>query len=226
MLCPTTSLVGRRCAAQTSFPRPTHLMHTTEVWPIFGTRHQPSPHWVFANVLPLLRITFTIAQSMMKSTRLKSSCLWMHFGKAVFPKSNPTLDGKFQIFRRAKKMQVVGHEKVIADQPCGCRVLPDVMQRALNRSPGQPFFALLGADGEQNPVCSIERNVNTLGWCTAPGFAEGAFAHDGFSNGGTADGKDLLFRAERQLCPTNNGVGSALLRRPSFRFWPILCFTL
>jgi hypothetical protein len=64
--CPTT--VGRRCrAAQTSIPRPTDFVHAPEIRPVLRSFHQFIPHRILADVLPLLRVTLTVPQPMMKT---------------------------------------------------------------------------------------------------------------------------------------------------------------
>jgi hypothetical protein len=77
-------------------------------------------------------------------------------------------------------MQMIGHEKIIADEPCRRDVLPNLMQRALNRGLRQPFAAFLSAHGEEDPIRSAKRNMNAFGWCTTPGIAEGDFVHGKF----------------------------------------------
>jgi len=111
---------------------PMNLMHTSKVRPILRLLHQTLSHRILADVLPLLRVTLAITHTMMKAAVLKSSGVRMRFGEAVLPEPNPTFDGEFQIARRAKQMQMIRHQQVIAHQPGRGRVLPDAMKRALD----------------------------------------------------------------------------------------------
>ena len=143
----------------------------------------------------------------MKSTRLKfpfgsvgrcccnadlsAALLLQILRQLIFPKSNPTFDGKFQIVWRAEQVEVVGHEQIITHEPRGGGVLPDVLQCALNRSLCQPAFALLGAYGEEYSVWSAERNMDALRRGAAAGFTEWDFAHGGLINARLADAKEF-----------------------------------
>lgn len=102
-------------------------MHATAIWPILGTIDQFGPHWILADILPFLRVIFAITQPVMKSSGLKSPNVRVASGKAILPKADPAFDGKFQIARRTKQMQVIRHQQIIAHEPCGGSVLPDVM---------------------------------------------------------------------------------------------------
>ena len=155
-------------------------MHATARRPILRMLHLFLAHWIFADILPLLRVIFAIAQPVMKTAGLKFSCIWKRFRQPVFPKANPPLDGEFQIAWRAEQMQMIRHQEIVAHQPRCRRVFPDVVQGALHRSLRQPTLALLGADGEKNPVRSAERNVNPFGRRVAARFAERRFTHADF----------------------------------------------
>ncbi len=179
--CQIEIVVGRRCrAAQTSIPRPMNLMHASKIRPILRTRHQSSPHGILADVLPFVRVTFTVTQAVMKTTGLKFPRIGQHFRQPVFPETHPAFDGEFQIARGAKQMQMIRHQQIIAHEPSRGRVLPDVRQSPLNRSLRQPAFTFLGANGEENPVRPVERSVNTFGWRATAGLAERRFAHGHF----------------------------------------------
>ncbi len=171
---------------------PMNFMHAPEVRPILRAFHQFGPHRILADVLPLLRITFPIAQKMMKAAGLKSSRVRMQFGEAVFPETHPTLDGEFQITRCAEQMQVIGHEQVIADEPCGCRAFPDVVQSALHGCLCQPALTFLRANSKKNPIRSAEGNVNPFGRRASSRFAEGSFSHVELFSGRWADGKGIF----------------------------------
>src|ERR1035437_6836367 len=173
--CCAAGYDGRAAAAAPIFPlatsSPMNLMHTSEVWPILRLLHQTLSHRILADVLPLLRVTLAVTQTMMKAARLKRAGVRMHFGKAIFPEPNPTFDGELQVVRGAEQMQVIRHQQVIAHQPGRGRVPPDVMERVLDGCLGEPTFAFFRADGEENPIGSAERNVNAFCRCAAVGRA-------------------------------------------------------
>jgi len=152
-------------------------MHAPAVRPILHPLHQPGAHRILLHVLPLLRIAFSIAHPMMKPACLKRPGVRMRFGKSVFPKTDPTLDRELQITRRAEEMQVVGHEQIITHEPSGGGVFPDMMQRALHGRLREPSFALVGADGEENPVRSRKRGVNAFRRRATSGVVEREIAH-------------------------------------------------
>ena len=136
---------GARLRPATSSPM--NLMPASEARPILRRLHQTLSHGILADVLPLLRATPAVTQTMMKAAGLKSSGVRMRFGEAVHRETRPALNGEFQIARRAEQMQMIRHQQAIAHQPGGGRVPPEVMERALNGCLGGPAFAFLGADG-------------------------------------------------------------------------------
>ena len=147
-------------------------MHAPEIPPIFGLLHQSGAHGILADVLPLLGIVFSIAQSVMKTGRLKSSCIRVSLGEAVFPETDPTFDGEFHIVRCTEQMQVVRHQQIIAHEPSRGGVQPDIVQNTLDRRLCQPALAFIGADSQENPVHPAERKMNPFGWRVPTGFTE------------------------------------------------------
>src|SRR5262249_30226799 len=101
-----------------------------------------------------LRITFSIAQAMMKPAGLKRSARAVILRKPVLPKPHPLFDREFEIARRARHVEMIGHQKVIADEPCSRGVFPNAVQCALHRSLCQPAPSFLCANGEKNPIRS------------------------------------------------------------------------
>jgi len=189
-----SNMVGRRCrAAQISIPhsipRPLNFMDAPEKRPILWSLYQSSTNGVFTDVLPLLRITFPVTQTMVKSPRLKYPGVRVHLCEAVFPKAHPSLNGEFQIMRRAEEMKMIRHEEIIAHQPCRCRPIPDIVQRPLDRSLRQPTFAFLRAYRKKNPICTLRRNVNPFRWGTAAGFQESPLIHNGYIPRDSSRGK-------------------------------------
>lgn len=92
----------------------------------------------------------------MKAARLEFTGARMRFRQTIFPERNPPFDRELQIAWRAEEVHVIGHEQVIADEPCGRRVLPDIVQRALDACISQPTFAVFRAYGEENPIRTSE----------------------------------------------------------------------
>ena len=145
---------------------------------------------------------------MMKSARLKCSSAWMHFGKPIFPETNPTFDSELQIVRRAEQMQVIRHQQIIADEPCSRRVLPDLVKRALNRSPRQPLTTFCSTDREKDPIRSAKRNMNAFRRRAATGFTEKNFAHGRKVIAGLIGGKDFrMGRAATLPCQIKSWQG-------------------
>ena len=110
----------------------------------------------------------------------KFPCRDAILAKRSFQKPDPTLDGEFQIARCAKQMQMIGHEQVIADEPCGRRVFPDVVQSALHGCLCQPALTFLRANSEKNPVWSADGNVNPFAGVRRPGSRKGVSAMSNF----------------------------------------------
>jgi hypothetical protein len=81
-----------------------NFMHAAKVRPVFRSFHQFVPDGIFTDVLPFLRVTFAIAQTMMKTARLKSPYVGMCLGEAVFPKCDPAFDGEIQVARCTEQM--------------------------------------------------------------------------------------------------------------------------
>ena len=199
---------------------PMNLMPTSEARPILRRLHQTLPHGILADVLPLLRATPAVTQTMMKAAGLKSSGVRMRFGEAVHRETRPALNGEFQIARRAEQMQMIRHQQAIAHQPGGGRVPPEVMERALNGCLGGPAFAFLRADGEENPIRSAGRKVNAFCRCAAIGRAAVPRRHahqnrfrvgyEAIRNGNLICDKDFCFVAGRRCCAAWRRGTSAL----------------
>src|ERR1700722_3377668 len=138
-------------------------MHSSLIRPVFRFCHQSGAHGIFADILPFLRITFSIAEPMMKSAALKGSGVGTSFGKLIFPKRNPTFGCEMQIARRTKKMQMIRHQQIIADQPSRRAVKPEIVQSVLDGNLPEPRRTIFGANSQKNPIRSAKRNMNTFG---------------------------------------------------------------
>ena len=117
-VCCSFSLLRGR-SARPSFHRlmPPNFMHAPLIKPFFWFSCQAGSHRIFTDILPFLRIAFSATQTMMETGALKSSSLVAGFRKLALPKRHPVFDSKLQVIRRAKQMQMVRHQKIIADQP-------------------------------------------------------------------------------------------------------------
>ena len=138
---------------------------------------------VFPDVLPFLGVAFSISQSVMKAAGLKCTRIRMAFRETVFPKSHPLFDGKFEIMRSAEEVDMVGHQQVIAYEPSGGGVFPDIMQRALDGRLREPRFAFFRADVEENPVWSAEGDVDAFRWRSATWITERGGGHSDLLTG-------------------------------------------
>ncbi|HEU5396517.1 MAG TPA: hypothetical protein VFV81_05065 [Verrucomicrobiae bacterium] len=177
------------------------IMDAAGIGPVFRRSHQAGAHGILANVSPLLRIALAVSQPMVKSTRLKCPGVRMYFGETIFPKAHPAFDSESQIPWGAEQMQVVGHQEIIADEPRGRSLLPNLMERSLNRRLSEPSAAFVGADGEKNPIRAGKGRMNAFGGSVAARFPEWNFTHDECLMDGEEMKKNLIW-AKRQLCPT------------------------
>ena len=148
-------------------------MHAPEVRPILRPLRQLVPHRVLAHVLPLLRVTLAIAQPMMKPATLKRADIRVPLRESIFPKGNPSFDFEPEIMWRAKQVQMVWHEEVVAHQPRLRRVFPYVVQRTLNGRLCQPSLSVLRANREEHPVRTAQGNVNPFAGVRLPGSRGG-----------------------------------------------------
>lgn len=140
-------------------PGPHQIKHPAFERPIFNPLNQSLPNWISLNIKPLLGIILTITQPVMPSTRLKfpfcHSVRWgerprepfMFQRKFPLPVGNPRFDGEMQISRRAKQMQMIRHQQIIAHQPSG-RLRPRLTQKSVRRFVCQPRLPFVGVDGQ------------------------------------------------------------------------------
>ena len=120
--------------------------------PFFNLLCQAFSNRIFLNVKPFPRIILVFPQAVMPAARLKHPFLvFMPPMEIPFPKSDPLFNGECQLTRRAKKVQMVGHQQIIPDQP-GSRRKPCLSQKLMRRSICQPRRALFCRDGEENDV--------------------------------------------------------------------------
>lgn len=112
---PYQIVVGRRCGVAQIFNTysitdPTDLMHPAIIRPVLHANYQTGPHRIITDISPFLTVALTVAQPMMKSTRLEFPDIGMRLGKTILPKSYPPFDRTLQIIRRTKQVQMVRHQ--------------------------------------------------------------------------------------------------------------------
>jgi hypothetical protein len=155
-------------------------MNAPKVRPLLRRLHQPKPYRILPHIPPFLRITFSIAQSMMKPAGLECPSRSIFFRKSVLPKSHPLLDRKFEIARRTKQMQMIRHQQIITHQPRSRRMFPDAVQGALHGCLRQPPVAFLSTNRKENPIWPARRNVNSLSRSTTPRIEKRNIRHAQF----------------------------------------------
>ncbi len=154
-------------------------MHAAKVRPLLRAFDQSCPNRVESNVVPFFRIRFTASQSMMESSGLKRTGRGTPLRKTVLPKGDPSFQRDLQIPWGAKKMEMIRHQQVVADQPCCCIELPDFVECLLNRRIRQPRFTLMCGDREKDPIWLSWDQVDAFGWRPASYLSDWGFRHCG-----------------------------------------------
>jgi len=78
--------------------------------PVFNPFRQTFAQRIFLNINPFLGMILAIPQPVMPAARLKLLIFPSVFeAKFAFPVGNPCFDGKPQILRRTKRMQMIRH---------------------------------------------------------------------------------------------------------------------
>src|SRR5689334_4750134 len=107
-------------------------------------------------------------------------------------------------------MQVIGHKQIVAYQPRGRGMLPNAVQRALDRSLCKPTSAALGANGQENPVWPAEGNVDSFRGRVTAWFMKGKICHVQIRNGRLSYVKEISSRAKRARRIMGQSGSSAL----------------
>jgi hypothetical protein len=94
----------------------------------------------------------------------------MALGEQPFPIFYPRVEFDLEVVWRTKQMQMVGHQKVIANPPGGCLGSPDFDEISLNFELGEPGRAVFGIHGDEEDIGLSEEDV---------GSACGRFAANG-----------------------------------------------
>ena len=123
--------------------RPVDIMHAAFVGPVLRASDQSFANGILLYIEPFLRITLAVTQSMMPATRLEVPFgISMFPAKITFPISDPFLNGEGGVARRAKAVQVIRHQEVIADQPCR-RFQPSLVDELPSCVACQPRLVIL-----------------------------------------------------------------------------------
>jgi len=137
--------------------------------PILRIVNKPSADGIESNVFPFLKITFLTPESVMKSVSLKE---WLRRSDCALHKALPVFDpvgnGYFLIGGRAEQMDVVGHNNVIADEPC-IRFLPGLDQGLIHFSVRKVSSPMPCADSQKDNRGNRATDVNGL-WRMSAGF--------------------------------------------------------
>ena len=149
------------------------------VRPVVRIRHQIFPQRILPHVGQLLLVFEAITHSMVKRFPLPlPRLLQMPAAELSFPKLDPLVYVEMQIVRRAKEMQVIRHEQVIADEP-GRRFLgPDFGEGIVDGGIGHPLNSVLGVDRDEENVrlakedmSACRRGMTSDVWITTFSFA-------------------------------------------------------
>jgi hypothetical protein len=95
--------------------------------------------------------------------------VWLKAGSRIpelasefpFPERKPTLDGHVVVFRRAKEMDVIGHNYIGADHP-SVRFVPSFQQRVVNHCICQLSLPLSRADCDKDDRGPIAKDENAF----------------------------------------------------------------
>jgi hypothetical protein len=74
-------------------------------------------------------------------------------------------------------MQMIWHQYIIAYKAGVGLILPNLMKRALHARLRQPRRPLLSADGQENPIRSVQPNMNPFGWRASSWFKKLTVGH-------------------------------------------------
>ncbi|MDB6065845.1 MAG: hypothetical protein JWR26_2053 [Pedosphaera sp.] len=98
--------------------------------------------------------------------------LFVDAAKLAFPKSYPILDRNRQIAWRAKKVNMIRHQQIIADKP-SIRGLPSFTQMLVGIGLRKPGLTVPGANIEKDNGRASQFNVNSLCWLMSPDISIG-----------------------------------------------------
>jgi len=170
---------------------PLDLVHVAFERPIFHASDQFCAHRIFLNINPFCRTALFCPQTVMPSARLKIPIVTaMPPAEIPFPVSDPLFNREGQIPRRAKCVQMIRHQQIIADQPRGCRQ-PGLVEKVVGGRVCQPGNPVFRCDRQQNKIGAAQLNMDSSCRISSANFDILLF--------GIHKGK--LFRARRSLAP-------------------------
>lgn len=138
-------------------------MYTPLKRPLIRLGNQSLADRILPDVLPFLGVALAMSKPVMETCALETPNVRVRPAEAVFPKGGPSLDGEFEVVRRAEQMEVVRHQQVIRHQPGRCQIPPDCVQAALHCLICKPALPLLGANRQKDPIGPGKADLHALG---------------------------------------------------------------
>lgn len=139
---------------------PSQFVDPSLIWPFVRTRHQSFPQWIFPHVIQLLFVFLAVAHSMMERLSLPGPRLVrVTAAELALPKLNPLINAKMQITRRAKEMQMIRHEQIIASEPRARILPPELCKRVLHDGTGHPWHSVFGVDRDKENIYLSGKDV-------------------------------------------------------------------
>ena len=136
-------------------------MHVSFELPIFHAPDQFCAHRIFLNINPFCRIALFCPQTVMPSARLKIPIVAaMPPTEITFPVSDPLFNREGQIPRRAKCVQMIRHQQIVANQPRGCRQ-PGLVEKVVGGRVCQPWNPVFRCNRQQNEIGAAQLNMDS-----------------------------------------------------------------
>ncbi len=166
-------------------------MHVSFERPIFHAPDQFCAHRIFLNINPFCRIALFCPQTVMPSARLKIPIVAaMPPTEITFPVSDPLFNREGQIPRRAKCVQMIRHQQIVANQPRGCRQ-PGLVEKVVGGRVCQPWNPVFRCNRQQNEIGAAQLNMDSSCRISSANFDILLFGIH----------REKLFRARRSLAP-------------------------
>lgn len=119
--------------------------------PEFGGCDEGFADGVFADVSEFFSVVVEGAEAVIEvaALPLPLGLVEVFAGELAFPVGYPFVEGEGEVARRAEKVEMVGHENVVADEP-GVGSAPDFGEGGVGFRCGEPGGGSCGADGEED----------------------------------------------------------------------------
>ena len=149
-------------------------MNFTLIGPIPGVPHEASADGIFKRVSPFLTVTFPFPQLGIPKVRLPNGGvvgIWPMARGVGFPERNPAGESCRRVHRRrAKKVQMVGHQNISANEP---RIggSPSLEEEVVDRIVGEEGLFVFRANGQEDDNRAVESLVER-GMCGDAAFGE------------------------------------------------------